>query len=212
MNKPQYPTLILLPDELRGPRILLRAYRAEDAQALYEAVAESREHIRPYLPFADAHQSVEESLDWINHQAARWLLREDMNMGIWRITDAAKPARFLGGIGMHPHDWQIGYFEIGYWLRASEIGHGYMTEAVRLLTDYIFAIHDANRVEIRCDARNISSAGVAKRLGFVQEAVVRNRELAPDGTLRTMLYFSRIPTDPPMPTTSPPRGDNEAAS
>jgi RimJ/RimL family protein N-acetyltransferase len=178
-------------DELRGERVLVRPYRLEDAEALKEAVEESREHIRPWLPFADRHQTIEETRDWIVQGMAKWLLREDMHCGIWELATG----RFLGGVGLHTRNWQIKYFEIGYWLRKSAEGHGYMTEAAKLVAD--FALHklNANRVEIRCDEGNARSAAVARRLGFVEEGRLRNREPGPDGTLRTMLYFSLVPED-----------------
>lgn len=192
MEKHAYRTLIPLFDELVGERIVVRHYRADDARALMEAVEESRDHIRPWLPFADEHRSVEESRHWIIGQNAKWLLRETMNCSIWEKVGN----RFLGGIGLYPHNWDTGYFEIGYWLRKSAEGHGYVTEAVKLLTDYALTQLGANRVEIRCDERNTRSASVAKRLGFVQEALLRNHESAPDGSLRSTLIFARIPGDP----------------
>jgi RimJ/RimL family protein N-acetyltransferase len=188
---PTYQTLIPMFEELRGQRVLLRPYRLEDAQALKEAVEESREHIRPWLPFADRHQTIEETRDWIIHSMAGWLLREDMACGIWEVDTG----QFLGGVGLHTRNWEIRYFEIGYWLRKSAEGHGYMTEAVRLVANYALNELKANRVEIRCDERNERSAAVARRLGFVQEGRLRNREPGPDGTLRTMLYFSLTPDD-----------------
>ncbi len=186
-----FRTLIPMFEELCGERVLIRPYRESDAQALFEAVGESREHLRPWLPFADAHQSVEESRDWIIHQMAKWLLRENLSM----ILCDKESNRFLGGIGLHPHNWEIGIFEIGYWLRASAAGHGYMTEAAKLLTDYAFTHLAANRVQIRCDERNIRSAAIPRRLGFVQEARLRNDHPAPDGSLRTTLLFAQIISD-----------------
>lgn len=191
MSTASYRTLIPLFEELRGERVLVRPYRESDAQALFQAVAESRDHLRPWLPFADAHLAAEESRDWIIHQAANWLLREDLIVGVWE----AATNRYLGGSGLHPRNWEIGYFEIGYWIRASATGHGYITEAVKLLTDYAFTALAAKRVEIRCDERNVRSAAVPQRLGFVQEGRLRNYELAPDGALRNMLIFSLIPAD-----------------
>ena len=191
MSTTVYRTLIPLFEGLRGERIIVRPYRESDAQSLFEAVAESRDHLRPWLPFADEHQTVEESRDWIIHQEANWLLREDLIVGIWE----AATNRYLGGSGLHPHDWETRYFEIGYWLRASAAGQGYITEAVQLLTDYAFSALAATRVEIRCDERNVRSAAVAQRLGFVQEARMRNHLIAPDGTLRTTLIFALIPSD-----------------
>lgn len=185
------PTLIPLFEELRGEHVLVRPYRESDAQALFEAVAESRDHLRPWLPFADAHQTVEESRDWIIHVIAEWLIRTNLTVSIWEISTN----RFLGGSGLHPHDWEIRYFEIGYWLRASATGHGYTTEAVKLLTNYAFARLAAARIEIRCDERNVRSAAIPRRLGFMQDGLLRNDSLAPDGSLRNTLVFSLVRED-----------------
>ncbi len=190
-KKPVDPTLIPLFDELRGERVVIRPYREEDAAALHEAVDESREHIRPWLAFADEHQTVDESRVWINGQRAQWILRKNMVCGIF---DAAT-GRFLGGISLIVHSWSIPSFEIGYWLRKSAEGHGYMTEAVRLLTDFALDELGAKRVEIQCDERNTHSAQVARRLGYVQEGLRRNDFHSPDGAVRNTLVFSRIPGD-----------------
>lgn len=186
-----YRTLLPLFDELQGERVLVRPYRESDAQALFDAVAESREHIRPWLPFADAHQRIEETRDWIIKGMADWLLRERLDLSMWE----RESGRFIGGTGLHPHNWDIGFFEIGYWVRASAQGHGYMSEAVRLLTRYAFDELQANRLVIRCDARNQRSAAVARRQGFVQEACLRNDAAATDGSLRSTLVFALTPED-----------------
>jgi RimJ/RimL family protein N-acetyltransferase len=195
VDAPAYRTLIPLFDELRGERVLVRPYREDDAEALREAVEESREHIRPWLPWAESHQTLEETRDWIIRGMAHWLLREGLPLSIWEIGTG----RYLGGTGLHPRNWEIGYFEIGYWLRQSAEGHGYMQEAVRLLTDYAFEHLGAQRVEIRCDSRNRRSAAVAERLGFVREAHLRQCEHALDGSLRDTLVFALILTDPRWP-------------
>jgi RimJ/RimL family protein N-acetyltransferase len=192
----QYRTLTPLFDELRGEQVIVRPYRLEDAEALNEAVQESRDHLRPWLPFAGAHQSIEETRDFILHCIANWLLRENFTLGIWHPASGA----FLGGTGFHVRDWDLRYFEIGYWLRASAEGHGYMAEAVRLLADFLFNGLDAQRVEIRCDARNARSAAVAQRLGFIQEAKLRNARLDASGSPVDTLVFSLIPTDPRWPS------------
>jgi RimJ/RimL family protein N-acetyltransferase len=195
MGAPRHLTLIPLFDELRGERVVVRPYRLEDAPDLFEAVAESRDHLRPWLPFADQHQSVEESRDFITRATAEWLLREDMNVALADATTG----RFVGGSGLHPHDWDARVFEIGYWVRATAQGKGYVTEAVRLLTDFAFERLAANRVFIRCDARNARSAAVAERLGFVREALLRNEMRAVDGALRNTLIYALIPSDPRWP-------------
>ena len=182
-------TLLPIFDQLEGQRVLIRPYRLEDADALWEALVESRDHLRPWLPFAD--ETEVECRDFLVHNVTRWLLREDFGASIWQ----REGGRFLGGIGAHPRDWNVPTFEIGYWLCASAEGYGYLMEAGRLFTSYFFDHLGAKRLEIRCAARNIRSANVARRLGFLQEARLRNNRVAPDGTLSDTLVFSMIPTD-----------------
>jgi RimJ/RimL family protein N-acetyltransferase len=188
-KKPLDPTLVALFEELRGDRVIVRPLREEDAAAVQEAIADSREHLRPWMPFAD--QTFDESRAWINSSRAQWILRQAMNCGIFE----AATDRLLGVIGLKVHSWEIPSFEIGYWLRKSAEGHGYMTEAARLLTDFAFNNLKANRVEIQCDERNTHSANVARRLGYVQEGRLRNETQAPDGSVRNTLIFSKIPED-----------------
>jgi len=191
-----FRTQVKLFEELAGERVLVRPYRVEDAEALQAAVAESREHIRPWLPFADAHQAIEESRDFIARKTAEWILREtELGTAIFLRENGA----YLGGLGLHIRNWELGYFEIGYWLRASAEGHGYMREAVSLLVE--FAARDllASRLEIRCDARNARSAAVAESLGFKREAHLRNHMRATDGEIRDTLVFGLIPGDPAWP-------------
>ena len=189
------PILVPLFEELRGERVLVRPYRETDAAALQEAVAESREHVRPWLPFADDHQTVEESLLFIRRVTAHWLVREDLTLGFFDVHTG----RYLGGSGLHPRSWDIPFFEIGYWVRRSAEGNGFVSETVRLLTDYAFEMLHANRVMIRCDARNLRSAAVPRRLGFVEEALLRNEAIAQDGSIRSTLIFALTPDDPRWP-------------
>jgi len=187
----KYHTLLPIFDELQGERVGIRPYRESDAPALVEAVSESRNHIRPWLGFADAHQTVEESRDWIIQQQAKFLLREVMAFSLWDKVSG----KLVGGMALHPRNWKARSFEIGYWLRVSATGHGYVTEAVKLLTEYVFTHLAANRIEIRCDARNTHSAAVAQRLGFIQEGRLRNQAVDTSGNLRDTLVFALIPSD-----------------
>jgi RimJ/RimL family protein N-acetyltransferase len=191
--------LIPLFTELRGPRITVRQPQLSDAQTIFDAILESREELRPFLPFVALYEKpdgMDEMRAFIIRSQAQWILRQDFICGFWRTDDG----HYLGSIGLHPRNWDVPSFEIGYWQRTGNTGQGYMTEAARLITDFAFTGLGAQRVMIRCDARNARSAAVARRLGFVQEGLFRNAEPSgAEGALRDILYFARIPTDPPMP-------------
>lgn len=189
VQKVEYPSQIPLFDELVGERIIVRPHRLDDDQPMWEAIEESRDELRPWLPFAD--QSREQCRDYLSRAVARWHTRELMGMAI----DDRETRRLLGNIGLMVRDWNMGSFEIGYWLRTSAAGHGYMSEAVRLVTDFAFDHLNANRVMIRCDAENARSAAVPTGLGFMLEGRLRQEFAAPDGHIADTLIFSMIRDD-----------------
>ncbi|MGH2515983.1 MAG: GNAT family N-acetyltransferase [Ktedonobacterales bacterium] len=191
VSQPKHRTQIPLFDALDGARVRIRPFQVADAGAHFAAIEESRERIGRWLPWVPAYESVDDSRDTLARMRARWLLREDFDMGLFDRQSGA----LLGGIGFHPRNWASGYFEIGYWLRTSAEGQGYVTEAVRLLTDHLFASLDAHRVEICCDACNARSAAVAERAGFIREARLRNARRGADGVLSDTLVFALTDLD-----------------
>jgi RimJ/RimL family protein N-acetyltransferase len=98
--------------------------------------------------------------------------------------------RYLGGTGLHRIDWSIPCFEIGYWLRVSAHGQGFITDSTRLLTKAAFETLGAARVEIRCDSSNAKSANVPIRLGFNHEATLRCARRDATGALSDTLIYA----------------------
>ncbi|HZC06259.1 MAG TPA: GNAT family N-acetyltransferase [Ktedonobacterales bacterium] len=191
-----FPTLTPVSEELRGPRVILRRHRASDAPDLFAALQAARERLAPWLGFPDRLQSIEATRDWLLICEARWLERKMLGYAI-RDGDTGV---YLGGVDLHSIEWGRRFFALGYWLRDGAEGHGYMSEAVRLVTDYVFTELAAEKVALRCDARNMRSAAVAERLGFVREARLRNETRAKDGTLADELQYALIRDDPRWPT------------
>jgi RimJ/RimL family protein N-acetyltransferase len=171
------PLLIDVPSVLEGERVLLRPLVDSDARALFEAVDQSRSHLAPWMLWAEEHRSVDDSLLYIRRSQAQWILRERLPVGIFELTSGS----FLGNSGLERVDWQLRRFEIGYWLRASAQGRGYIHEAVQLLTALAFRELAAKRVQIRMDPRNERSERVAQRLGFVFEGTLRNSSIDAHG-------------------------------
>ncbi|MDQ3810395.1 MAG: GNAT family N-acetyltransferase [Chloroflexota bacterium] len=185
------PVRIDLPDELLGPRVRLRPYDEADAPRLWQAIDSSREHLAAWLPWVGTYGTPDDARAEARRLRARWLLRDDLVVGIF---DRAS-GELLGGSGLSRIDWQIRRFEIGYWLRQSALGHGYITEAVEVLTRFAFDQLGAQRVLIRMDARNTRSRAVPERLGFVYEGCLRNELADVHGNPRPIDVFALIPED-----------------
>lgn len=177
------PELLPLPSVVTGERVRVRPYRRGDGRALFEAIDEDRAHLRAWLPWVDAHKTVEDSEVYVRKAHAWWILREDLPFGIESLDGA-----LLGGSGLHRFDWASGSFEIGYWVRKSREGRGYVGEVVQLASAIAFERLGARRVEIRCDLANARSAAVPRRLGFAEEGCVRT--VTDDGSPREMRVFA----------------------
>ncbi|OFS27112.1 hypothetical protein HMPREF3162_02765 [Brevibacterium sp. HMSC07C04] len=70
-------------------------------------------------------------------------------------------------------------------------GQGFMTAAVRLVTDFAFA-RGAQRVEICVHPDNAASRRVAEKAGFRFEGMRRNGEIL-RGEVRDLAVYSTIP-------------------
>jgi ribosomal-protein-alanine N-acetyltransferase len=80
-------------------------------------------------------------------------------------------------LGQVFHFKSVPYFnsrELGYGLFSSEFhGKGITSEAVRLLTDYLFNTMQINRLEIHMHVDNVASEKVALRCGYAKEGIAR---------------------------------------
>jgi RimJ/RimL family protein N-acetyltransferase len=138
-----------------------------------------------YLP------EVEETEQRCQSARAKFLVGEDFNVRVYLKTTGA----LVLCAGLHPLDWNVPKFEIGYWCRAAYQGQGYVTETVQALTRIGFGVLGANRIEIRCDARNLRSRRVAELSGYSLEATLQNDMVAPDGKLRDTLVYALFPQE-----------------
>lgn len=184
------PILIDLPEQIIGDRVVVRPWRDSDAEPLFQLIVASRAHIRQWLPWADSHRTVADTRAYVRQSAANWAAREDMGLA---ILDHG--GQILGGTGLHPRDWRVPAFEIGYWIGASHQGKGYVSEAVHLVTDLAFDVLQAQRVVIRCDARNVRSAAVARRCGYTHEGTFHADSIGADGSLRDTMFFARLASE-----------------
>lgn len=166
-------------------RLVLRPPFPENAAAVQEAIEESFSELQVWMDWAATLQSLDTTKTVLAQAQAKYEAREDFGVHAF-LRDTGT---FVLGAGLHPLNWNVPKFEIGYWCRTSMQGKGYVTEVVRELTATAFRDLGANRVEIRCDSRNQRSRRVAERAGFRQEAELRWDDRANDGSLRdTILY------------------------
>lgn len=186
MDQPLFPNFT---DHFETERLLLRAPRSGDGAVVNAAIHESFEQLHHWMEWARRIPSIAESETHSREAAARFRAREELPLWLFRKSDGM----FVGGSGLHSIDWSVPRFEIGYWMRTSLVGQGYMTEAVTAIARFAFENLQAARIEIRCDALNQRSAAVAERAGFRLEARLHHHRRNLTGELADTLIFARFP-------------------
>lgn len=150
---------------LNGPNITLRLFNdaeVDEFVSLRNVIAEQEPFLPPRLRsnrFTRKH--FEDRQGW-------W----DEHEGQLAIVD--KTDRLLGGIGFFRGSPLESGYELGYeLLRRADRGKGYMTEAVRIFSAYLFELKPVPRLQIITDAENTAARRVAEKCGYQLEGTMR---------------------------------------
>jgi RimJ/RimL family protein N-acetyltransferase len=146
--------------------ISLRAYRADDAQALARGLGNHAvSRMTGSVPYPYTLQVAE---GWI--ELNRWAVRRGkvFNFAIVDENDA-----LVGGIGLFPSRvaaarGESGGWEIGYWIAQAFWGRGYATQAVALALDFLRDELEAERCDAGVNRDNPASLKVLQRHGFAE--------------------------------------------
>ncbi len=158
---------------------------------LHEAVRESIGDLRQYLgyiPWVAETPSVDASEAYCRSAAADVLVRKHLPYWVFDRTSD----RLVACAGLVRPDWSLPKLEVGYWCRSSEVGKGYITEAVSALVDFAELTLGAVRLELLTDEENHRSRAVALRTGFQLEGILRNERRTETGELRNTCMYSRV--------------------
>lgn len=150
-------------------RLVVRCYHPSDAQMLADSVAESLEHLKPWMPWVHLEPEVlEEKVERLKRFRGLFDLQRDYVYGIFNKDET----RQLGGTGLHTRlsDSEL---EIGYWIHKDFVNQGLTTESTAALIKVAFEIIHIHRIEIHCDPANIASAAIPRKLGFTHEGTLR---------------------------------------
>jgi len=180
------------PYRIETERLVIRCYEPRDAPLTKDAVDSSRDHLRPWMPWAEnAPKTLEEQTELLRVFRSAFDANEDFPYGIFSADEAEQ----LGGSGLHPRIGPGG-LEIGYFVRASATRQGIITESTAALARVGFEICGADRIEIRIEPRNTASMGIPRKLGFLEEATLRRRLPGREGgPLRDVTIFTLFRED-----------------
>jgi len=183
---------------LVGHRVILRPFRRSDLEGLYDLAADVRE-IGEFWPVGCASEA-----QWLKRfDETSWWTNE---FKLFLLTD--RDGRRLGQVNVYKPSHSYQGWELGYRIyRPADRGKGYMTEAVRLATAFLFAKEPIERVQILLDPRNVGSRRVAERAGYTLEGTLRHA-LFDRGEHHDLLLFSILRDEaPPLASLLAPLDD-----
>ncbi|EKO3905711.1 GNAT family N-acetyltransferase [Vibrio fluvialis] len=159
------------------------------ADAMYQVIDESRLELSQFLP-------------WVSDEFTKSRLKQNIKEAahnfanftdeFWFNIIEKETGLFVGAIGFIVRDKSVPYFEIGYWLKTSKTGLGYVSEAIGLVERYAFINKEAQRVEIKMAGSNFRSQSVANRCGYKLEAHLANARRLPSGELDSTVVYAKM--------------------
>ena len=142
-----------MPAMIKTPRLLIKPWTAEDAEAFYELSLDAGFTLFPINVYTQS--SVESAKEWIKNSAGKYSVKE---------IDSGK---LLGMGGLTP--WLLNdeaLIDITYRLRESAWGKGYGMELARALVEYGFNTLKLPEITATITPDNIASKAIAAKLGF----------------------------------------------
>ncbi|WOG25932.1 GNAT family protein [Endozoicomonas sp. 8E] len=167
-------------------RIKLSPPSMELVSKVHDAINESEESLSVYLPWVQNGLSHPE--ENMKHAITNY---ESFNGELRFFIIEKSSDDLLGAIGLIIRDKNVPFFEIGYWLRNSKSGKGFVTEALKVLETYSFKELGAKRIEIRAAECNKKSRSVAERNGYQLEATFINERRLPSGKLSNTVVYGK---------------------
>lgn len=97
---------------------------------------------------------------------------EWVQLGLRLASSVDDPRALLGDVAVGADSVQPDTYELGVTLAPAHQGRGYATEALDTVIQWLMAQHDAHRIVMQCDARNVAVLALARRLGLRHEGGV----------------------------------------
>lgn len=176
------PLLLDIPLRFETERLILRVPRQSvDSSIVNQAIKDSMNQLKTWLPFAQTTPTVEETEINLREAYIKFLKRDGFRYLIF--NNSSKD--FIGVVSFEDVNWDVPKCQIGYWINTKHSGNGYMLEAVKSVTEIGFNLMKFRRIEIRCESTNLKSRSIPEKLGFRLEGTLKDDDLSADGSSLT---------------------------
>ena len=178
--------------QLQGEEVFLRLPVGSDYAAWADLRARSRSFLTPWEP------------TWANDELSRTSYRRRLRQYQKDLYDQVGYAFFvfrsadhalIGGLSLtNVRRGVTQAVTLGYWMGVQHAGRGYMTQAVGVLTPFVFEHLWLHRLEAACLPENVASMRVLEKNGFAAEGLAR-RYLKINGAWQDHRLFGLVAED-----------------
>jgi ribosomal-protein-serine acetyltransferase len=165
--------------------IEMRLFERHDAAALFELVESERGGFQKWIPFVSKTKTLEDAARQIENFLEMHKNGSGYVYGLW---DADK---LIGNVLIKDIDRVVGQAAIGYMIAAAYRRQGLVLAACSHLVEYLFSELGFQKIVLCCDDRNEASIGIARRLGFELEGVLK-RNVVINGELCNTMHWARF--------------------
>ena len=154
----------------------------DDAEDMFEYASDPE--VSKYTGWY-AHNALEDSKLFLNYVTNSYRNNQVSSWGVVHKVDK----KFIGTAGFINWNVEHARAEIGYALARKYWGKGYMTEVVHAIIYFGFSRIMLNRIEARCEIKNIASARVMEKVGMKYEGILR-QHMFMKGKYRDLKIYS----------------------
>lgn len=159
--------------------------------AYHALLIANRERLARWEPWAIAPPALEETRSFLEASARNWLAGLELPVAI--AVRARGQWRLAGAVSLHITPYSRSA-EIGYWIDSGHEGRGLASRAVAAVLDHGFGALGIDRVALHTEPANERSRALARRLGFVEEGVLR-QGLAFPGERRDEVVYGLLASE-----------------
>jgi RimJ/RimL family protein N-acetyltransferase len=151
--------------------VRLRRCEERDAGRIADAVRTSAAELSPWMPWAHAAYSLDDSRQWVDLCLEGWLKGTQYS---FVAVDVATNA-ILADCSISQISRLHAFGNLGYWVRSSATGQGLGSLLARRVARFGIEELQLNRLEILTAVANRASQRVAEKAGATREGVLRSR-------------------------------------
>jgi ribosomal-protein-serine acetyltransferase len=163
----------------------LKDLQPDQAQPFFDHIEENRERYLDTIPFVKRTTSIEIMRENITRNLKR---QEEGLSEFYTLWDRE---RMAGYFLIREIEKEAQWAEIGYMIGADWQGKGITSSICNMLIEELFDQYHMKKVVICCNDDNLASIGVANKLGFKLEGIIRNHYVV-NNKLRNMCYYGLL--------------------